>query len=321
MGPSASGKTLLLMSLDPCANARSHSYAERYTATIGSKNADFLKIEGWLDRAFDRGLSADATDIGDCLRPEFTLFVRGKAGRINDTRFSTFDGAGGLLEDDLVATNEAAQDCRKKLDAALEDCDTVLICLPIMQRVGEKQERALKEFLHRFILKRGIRQLVVCFTMYETLALRPDLQLGRRAYRLLATRTAARTHMAAALSNRLSAMDNVLRQFQERDRSRRVWCAPVSTYGFVPRNGGANLARIRQNLNGRIIDDYILRTRPAPRAPRDAQPTVPDPQRPYDYDTARKNFWHPFLTLDPFIFIATGERRDTLIHSYDELWT
>ena len=316
MGPSASGKTLLLMSLAHCADVHSHSYAERYTATVGDKNADFLKLESWLDRAFERGLNLDASDIGTCFRPEFTLKVNSKPGArwyVNDTRFSTYDGAGGLLEDDLVAENEAAQDCRKKLDAALEDCDTVLICLPIMRLVGDKQERALKERLHQFMQRRRIRQLVVCFTMYEMLALQPDLQLGRRAYREMATRTAARRHMAAALlSNRLSALNNVLAQFQERDRTRQIWCAPVSTYGFVPRNGGANLAQVGRRK------DYILRTWPAPR---DAQPPVPDPERPYEYNTARKEFWHPFLTLDPFVFIATGERRDTLIHSYDELWT
>lgn len=320
MGPLESGKTLLLMSLEPCAMVQSHSYAGRFDAMIGGQNEDFRKIEGWLDGAFEKGLALDATDIGTCFRPEFTLFVTNMPGSpryASNTRFSTFDGSGGLLEDELAAGSPAAKKCREMLDGALNDCDTVLLCLPIMKDVAVKQERALKEFLLRFMLRPRIRQLVVCFTMYEALALQGNPGLGRNAYRVLATRTAARKHMAEALSNRLSAVDNVLRQFQVRDRTRKVWCLPVSTYGFVPHNGGANLARVRITQNGRIMDDAILRTRPARQ---DTPPTAPDPERPYDRDKVRKDFWHPFLTLDPFIFIATGERSGTLIHSYDELW-
>jgi hypothetical protein len=106
-------------------------------------------------------------------------------------------------------------------------------------------------------------------------------------------------------------------QFHEPAKGRKVWCAPVSTYGFVPGNGGANLAWIRQIREGRTTDDRILRTRPSPRH---NPPSVPEPERPYDYYVALKDYWRPFLTLDPFIFIATGERRGTLIHSYDALW-
>lgn len=317
MGPSASGKTLLLMSLDRCVDAQGHSYAGRYTATIGDKNRDFNTLEGWLDRYLPRGLLLDASDLGTCFQPAFTLRITDESGRrkrLHDTRFETFDGAGGLMVEDLANTDTRFQRCREMLETALAGCDAVLICLPILQRVQMTQEKALKEYLHRFMDHRGVRHLVVCFTMYEKLG----AGLGRHAWHTLANRGFARAQMAAALRGHLAAIDNVLKQFQVREDSRKVWCVPVSTYGFVPGNGGANLAVIRREAGGRIIDDQVLRTRP--RAPGSG--TMPDLERPYEEEAVRQYYWQPFLTLDPFIFIATGftDRRGTLIHGYDELW-
>lgn len=314
MGPSASGKTLLLMSLDRCVDAQGHSYAGRFTATIGDKNQDFNTLDGWLDRYLPRGLSLDASDLGTCFQPAFTLHIiddTGRRKRLYDTRFETFDGAGGLMVEDLANTDERFQRCRERLEAALTACDAVLICLPIAQRVQVTQEKALKEYLHRFMDQRGVRHLVVCFTMYETLG----AGLGRQAWRTLATRSFAREQMAAALRGHLAAIDNVLRQFHLRDRARKVWCVPVSTYGFVPGNGGANLAVIRREAGGRVVDDLVLRTRPAAGAGLDLE-------RPYDDGAVRQYYWQPFLTLDPFVFIATGfkDHRGTLIHDYEELW-
>lgn len=314
MGPSASGKTLLLMSLDRCVDARGHSYAGRFTATIGDKNPDFNTLDGWLDRYLPRGLSLDASDLGTCFQPAFTLRITDDSGRrrrLYDTRFETFDGAGGLMVEDLANTDPRFQRCRQRLEAALADADAVLICLPILQRVQQTQEKALKEYLHRFMDHRGVRHLVVCFTMYETLG----ADLGRHAYRTLATRGFAREHMAAALRGHLAAIDNVLRQFHLRERQRKVWCVPVSTYGFVPGNGGANLAVIRREAGGRVIDDLVLRTRPGLGADQDLE-------RPYEDGAIRQYYWQPFLTLDPFVFIATGfkDTRGTLIHDYNDLW-
>lgn len=299
IGPSASGKTLLLMSLGRCEGARSHSYARQYTVTIGNRNQDFKTIQDWLPRYFPGGLTLDASKLEDCFLPELTLHVteRGGLRRRQDTRFRTFDGAGGLLVGGDYADDPGYRKCRARLEAALTECDKVLLCLPIGKRIPPQQEAALQEFIHDFIHHRRIRELVVCFTMYERLG----VDMGRDAFRRLATRRMAAEQMARALNDQLRPLDNALRQFDGR-RGRRVWCVPVSTYGFIPQHGGVNLARFG--------DNELLRTLP------EANPHgIPSP---YSGDQAF-HYWRPFLTLDPFVFIATGNRNGTLIHAYSEL--
>lgn len=299
MGPSASGKTLLLMSLGRCEGARSHSYAHNYTVTIGGRNQDFRTIQDLLPRYFPAGLTLDASKLEDCFLPELTLHVTEKRGlrRRQDTRFRTFDGAGGLLVEGDYANDPGYRKCRARLEGALADCDKVLLCLPIVKRIAPQQEAALQDFIHDFIRHRRIRELVVCFTMYEKLG----IDMGRDAFRRLATRRMAREQMARALNDQLRPLDNALRQFDGR-WGRRVWCAPVSTYGFIPQHGGVNLARFG--------DDELLRSLP------EGNPHgIPSP---YSHDQAF-HYWRPFLTLDPFVFIATGNRDGTLIHAYSEL--
>lgn len=301
MGPGRSGKTLLLMSLRHCADTRSHSYANNYTVTISDRNADFRTLEDRLPGHFSDGFQLDASDLGDCFVPEFTLHVTAKHGlkREHNIRYRTFDGAGGLLvEGSAYSHDERYRKCRAKLESALSECDKVLLCVPIVKRIVPEQQAALLDFIHEFIRHRRIREIVVCFTMYEKLG----IGMGRDAFRRLATRRMAAEQMSRALDDQLRPLDNVLRQFHGR-RGRKVWCVPVSTFGFVPRHGGVNL--------GLSAGAELLRT-------------LPDDNRwglesPYSRESAYVHYWRPFLTIDPFVFIATGYREGSLIHSYSEL--
>ncbi|TVQ85349.1 MAG: hypothetical protein EA400_15785 [Chromatiaceae bacterium] len=307
IGPSAAGKTLFLMSLDRCADARGHSYAGRYNATIADRNPDFIQLNRWLDRYLPRGLSLDASDLGTCLRPGFRLYLRRQQGArvLSLTSVSAFDGVGGLLVEDLAPTDPGFQRCRALLSEALANCDTLLICLPLSRWIRPDQEQALKEYIHGFIHQPALRRLLICFTMYE----KQGVAAGRHAYRELARRERARAEMAHALTDHLAAVNNALGQFHDPRHGRTVWCVPVSTFGFVPANGGANLAPTA--AGGERADTLLTRPQPNPDAPGH-----------YDPDQVRQRWWQPFLTLDPFIFIATGcrDRRGTLIHRYDELW-
>jgi len=140
--------------------------------------------------------------------------------------------------------------------------------------------------------------------MYEKVG----AHLGRNAYRELTSPDYAREAMQRALraSKRILL---ALREFRTSQRGRRVWCVPVSSFGFVPRNGGVNLDQ-RMQPDGRQTS--LLRTR------FHADGKV-DFQRPYSERQVRDDLWQPFATLDPFIFIATGFKghKGTLIH---ELW-
>ncbi len=314
IGPTRSGKTALMLSLRRCVDARSHSYGARYVTTIGHTNEEYDRLQQWLDTYFPRGLRLDASDLGTCFVPEFTLRVRqrhrrGDAGLLHSrhkTRFRTFDGAGELLEKAKVAADPRFRECRERLNQELADCDTVLLCLPIGLRINRDQESELKNLLEGFIDSRQVRSLVVCFTMYETLG----IEYGRLAYRELANRLAARRAIREALEHRLLGLDNHLEQFHLASGKRGVWCAPVSAYGFIARNGGANVAVFGKT-------EHCLRTTPADK---DGKAAPTGAHSPYEHDVALTDWWRPFLTIDPFVFITTGDRRGTLIHAYDEIF-
>ncbi|MCB2264240.1 MAG: hypothetical protein LGR52_15070 [Candidatus Thiosymbion ectosymbiont of Robbea hypermnestra] len=325
IGPVAAGKTQLLTSLQRCIDAKSHSYAKRYTASFGIKNDAFRDLDDSLADAYSRGLKLESTQTGDCFLPEFDLHLTAHAGRGSssryDTRFLTFEGSGGLLikrSHSEARLDLGYQECRKMLEDALNKCETVLICLPIVGWVDSQQEQELNQFFHEFLENRRIHSLVVCLTMYEKLGVR----YGRNAYQRLATRTAAWEAMRHAFDNHLSAVGNALDQFSRRGSSlrkrhrRRVWCTPVSSYGFVPHNGGANLIHIRYTQGNRSLQDELLRTIPTPIDSRFREHI---PERPYSQEQAYRTYWRPFLTIDPFAFVATGDPTGTLIHSYEEL--
>jgi hypothetical protein len=335
LGPSGSGKTALLMSLEQCEHEQSHSFLQ-YSATLIHPNADFERYRQDLIPYLPAGTLVGTTDPGTCSQPEFTLclgqredglprqqrgvrrvlawFARLRRRNIR-MRFSTFDGAGGLVVD--APTDMAARDpnhlrgrrlCREILYRSLQGCDAVLICLPIDPDAGgyyREQEMALKDLVHRLGDDPDVRDLVLCFTMYEKLG----AGFGRQAYRTLTDRRFARDAMQRALA-KSKRIRRALEQFRRAEPRRRVWCVPVSSFGFVPGNGGANLAAVERK-NGTRGD--VLRTRYNPAG---------EPGLPYTERQVWDELWQPFATLDPFIFIAGGfkNHRDTLIHSYRELW-
>lgn len=317
IGPTGSGKTLMLLSLDPSVDKEVHSYAERLKVTLYGNNADFEELEQRREQHFTTGLTLPGGRFGECFLPEFTLVITArKTKKQTDTRFQTFDGPGGLIVAEEFERKDATPEaiaCRQKLLRALTECETVMLCLPIDKSVTLREQRALKSLIHEFRQNPQIRRLVVCLTMYEKLG----LDLGRHAFRLLANRSAAKQRMRHALQGNLSAVNNVLEQFHMTDAKRKAWCVPVSTYGFIPNNGGANVERLVNRLNtGKEEEVERLRVWPTQSAR-----THPDHENSptYDEKTARTHLWRPFLTLDPFIFIATGSRQGTLIHSYDEI--
>jgi len=317
IGPTGSGKTLMLVSLDPSVDKEVHSYAERLKVTLYGNNADFEALEQRREQHFTTGLTLPGGRFGECFRPEFTLVIANyKTKKQIETRFRTFDGPGGLIikeEFERPDVTPAALACREMLLRALTECETVMLCLPIDKSVTLREQRALKSLIHEFRKNPQIRYLVVCLTMYEKLG----LDLGRHAFRLLANRSAAKERMRHALQGNLSAVNNVLEQFHMTDAKRNAWCVPVSTYGFIPNNGGANVERLINRLqSGQEEEVERLRVWPTQSAR-----THPDHENspPYDEKSARTHLWRPFLTLDPFIFIATGNRRGTLIHNYDEI--
>lgn len=317
IGPIGSGKSALIYSLRRCAQARSYSYHQRYEATVVPENADFKIFEMRLDDFFLYGLQIEATEM-KFTRPEFILTVFDQKTKRNlHTRFETFDGGGGLLLEHKEEVLKSAQteefqkgydEARTALEEELDKASAFIICLPIRTTETDSQLTrrhldALADYIFRFA-KEGVyeaRRIVVCFTKYELLG----ESWGRHAFRRLASRSAAREHMRRALRD----LRGVYHQLQGFDRApnRSVWCVPVSTYGFIAGHGGSN-------YNRRSLS---LRTQPH----RPGEPSSED--TPYRESVARDHLWHPFLTLDPFIFIALDEDKappqHTLIHRLGEL--
>jgi hypothetical protein len=324
IGPVASGKSALLYSLRRCQKAGSHSYTGRFDITLNSRNADFGQYDDMVVDYFRTALDFEPTKQESYARPEFAVTVtaetREKAtaedrhktyrpGNMEETRFVTFDGSGGLL----LETEEEALKMRRGQDADsykaarkalmddLQTCRDFIICLPIEKALSDKVENRLADYLYQF--RRGDRfegrRVVVCFTMYEKLG----TNLHREAYRRLARRGEARVQMRRALTERMPGILAQLKQFHAA-ASREVYFAPVSTYGFIPHHGSANYDPETGLLRTTVHEKEKSRTR----------------ARPYPFDYAFQRLWYPFLTLDPFIFIATGVCQGTLIHRLDELF-
>jgi len=327
LGPVSSGKTALLYSLARCAEVHSHSYQGRYDVDITGGNEAFDNYRGkGVETIFRNGLVVSATQRNQFSAPEFRIEVHPsgsdhRPGRV--TTFSSFDASGGLLEfrtdqpeapatdatdpgstmsdqgkqDDEQDQERLGIKAHKALLAQLAQAESVVFCIPL----GRQMEHSEREFLARRIYelreRPRLHRLVVCFTMYEKLG----QGQGRNAYRHLAHRGMARDLMAAALGGRDHGIAKALRSFQRTGRG--VWCVPVSTYGFIPSNGGINF-----DPNN---DSLLVRAPPA-------RSTGTTPETPYSLDDAWE-LWRPFCTLDPFVFIATDDSAGTLIHRLEEL--
>jgi hypothetical protein len=346
VGPVASGKTALLLSLTQCGVWKSHSYANRYDVTIAGKNQDFQRYEKDLQSTiFHNGLITAATKLEDFFRLEFTLHTpscapaleaRHRSKKIStirtlssrffprapgvghhnsETRFTTFDGSGSLLsyswkqadvQEENATLGGQSPDHEKGLLESLRtlrenltSCESVILCLPIDGSVPDNELNALNERIFELREHPNIRRLLVCFTKYEKWGLR----YGRDAYRRMATRREAGRLMSIALMGEAEYIRSALNSFRH-GWGKQVWCVPVSAYGFVPGNGAPNCD---------LSDVHLpLLTREPQREKERSD------EKPYLQTRGKRN-WRPFLTLDPFAFIATGEWKGTLIHRFDEL--
>jgi len=316
IGPVSSGKSALLYSLRHCVETMGHSYHGRFDVTITSKNQDLRNYEARLRESFLEGLQFEATRIDEFVRPEFAITARARYGAGNlrpgevvETSFTTFDGSGGLL---LENESQALSDlppailddyhrARAELEKDLKTSESFVICLPIDAGIKQQERTTLSDYLYEFRQDGAdyqVRQVVVCFTKYERLGTRDR----RHAFRRLASRPVAAQAMREALTERMPGISLQLKEF-DRTPDRSVWCAPLSTYGFIPGHGGANYDP----------KSKLLRT----RAFREDEGWTP--ARPYSMELALQDLWRPFLTVDPFVFIATGVAEGTLIHRIDEL--
>lgn len=329
IGPVGSGKTALLVSLRQCLNTNSHSYINRFkinlntqmesrtdqnileNTSIEKQNNAFSIYESQLDHYFNRGLDFDATR-DEFFRLDFRLTVSAlvdqgkmKKNKTFEVEFNSFDGGGGLLLDSIrdIPKERVSKfiESRKELEAELKKCETFVLCLPIEgTKLSRQARRTLSDYLSRFknTDEYHVQQVVICFTKYETLGLR----YGRNAYRMLANASRAKLEIKRALEGSLRDIQQALWALNH-TKGKKVWCVPVSTYGFIPHNGGANL------------DPHhgLLRTRES------VSPLTTTIDEPYRNDEAYRHFWRPFLTADPFIFIATNIHENTLIFPLDEV--
>jgi len=321
IGPVGSGKTALLSSLVRCDEADSYSYQDRQRVGITYGNADFDGFRGErLRERFRSRAFLDATPLNAFSRPQFSLEVAGKhANRpfppASETSFTAFDGSGGLLLgridekgemrwDDLDRgrTSEEkrllAAEALSALNAMLAKSESVILCIPLGRSIPAQEAAPLTQRIYELRRRRALRRVIVCFTMYEKLG----VGMGRQAYRELANPEAARRYMSMALR----AHNGILKALRSLHHKRKeVWCVPVSAYGFIPENGGINYdPNARHLLTRTPIGDKEAMTLEAP----------------YEFQEAWDH-WHPFCTLDPFIFIASGakDRAGTLILSLQEL--
>jgi len=326
LGPVSSGKTALFCSLDRCAEAHSHSYQDRYEVDITGGNPAFDKFRGrGLETLFATGLVVPATQPHELDNPELRMEVRRKdapPGRGPAMTFGSFDASGGLLEyrtdadslrstdatgaasaADQAADERAGKVAHYTLLEHLLGAESVLFCVPLGQgtKVGERHDIAQR--IYELSERPNLRRLVVCFTMYEKLG----RSYGRRAFRELARRDTARALMAETLGGRDHGIGKALKLF-EQTPGKSVWCIPISTYGFVAGNGGINYDPANQSL--------LVRCARVEQVAGGGTRTIVEPY--YSRETAWE-YWRPFCTLDPFVFIATGDREGTLIHSLEEL--
>jgi len=300
IGPPASGKTALVSSLHLCMEKRAHSF-QQYHIAITRRNADYGRYVDLFEHALKQNkLATPATDLTQFTEPQFTIELTPKHSNKKHNRkkrpleaaFTTLDAAGGLLVSDTAdsnkqgedATKQARQTAKKKLECHLQKCNNIILCLPMFDKSYlDKQAYNMTQFIENFCeSEHSVKKIIVCFSKYEQCGLR----FGRSAYRTLAKREQAKIEMEAMFARHdLQRILGPLQRF-DRHHDKSVWCTPVSTFGFVGENGGANVDVQEGNS--------VLR--------------VPNP-----------SYWSPFLTLDPFLFLMTGTTENSLIHPLGEL--
>lgn len=276
------------------------------------RRTDFQEYERRLDHAIRNGLDFEATFTDRVHELSFRLTLRGltRSGLLRPDRvisevFRTVDAAGGLLLDDPLDTrgDPQTESARARVGEELLAAENVLLCLPASgfssnpHRARDESGAAMPPAHRRSLidLLQGLRQhpqarvrrLVVVLTKFEQAV----AGVGREAYRVAATPDYAREVCGASLRDYWGWLTPSLRAFED-ETAATVHVQPVSTFGFVPYSGGANLDPRTE----------LLRTRTPPEP--DVERTT---KTPYTFDAVHAYYWRPFLTLDPFIFVATGE--------------
>lgn len=269
-----------------------------------------------LDQALRAGLQLPSTrDRIDQLA--LTLALRPLAGRLpgagrrtRHVRLEVIDAGGDVLappapdarwyddEQDqppLAAVEDP--EARRRGDAGraflldqMRTLDALVLCLPMAAGpMPQRERRALQDVL-RWVetnAAKRLKTIIVAATQYE----RVFEDAGPQAYRQAATWNVARDRLRLRFETIWSDLAPVLADFNAAPR-RRVLVQPVSAFGFVPYHGGANLDPT----------DGGLRTR-APSRPGDPR----DAAAPYAFEAVQNHYWSPFLTLDPFVALATRE--------------
>ncbi|MEM6671068.1 MAG: hypothetical protein AAF661_17835 [Pseudomonadota bacterium] len=273
---------------------------------------DFQRYERIMDKSIRNGLDFEATFTDRVFELSFRLTLRAmtrsglfRPDRVYSEVFKTIDAAGGLLLDDPLESSgdPAAQAARSRIGEELLDAENVLLCLPtsgfstnpnraqgeVGAVISPAHQRGLVDLLRglREHPSAKTRRLVVVLTKFEAAV----SSFGRQAYRVAASRAHARDVCSASLHDYWDWLTPSLVAFEETP-GRDVFVQPVSTFGFIPYSGGPNLDPRTE----------LLRTR---TPPKDSEPRTT--KTPYTFEAVHSYYWRPFLTLDPFIFIATGE--------------
>ncbi|MEO1328302.1 MAG: hypothetical protein AAFW46_01435 [Pseudomonadota bacterium] len=245
----------------------------------------------------------------------FTLVLR------EQTPPSSRRRASGPIEFSITAVDtkggvfaESPEDKPKELRGAFEQeqraalerlarADAALVCLPAEEPELDPSRRRSMQTLLAQLAKvwsaaaqadpaRRFR-VVVAVTKFERLF----LSAGRKAFLSAFDRATASAAVAEALQGSWGWLTPRLQELAAAPHvTLRV--QPVSAFGFIPGDGGANLDP----------STGLLRTRPFadPAVERAHAPEGPTLDAPYTFEAVFAHYWRPFLVLDPFIQLATG---------------
>lgn len=224
---------------------------------------------------------------------------RGRLAPAAEYSITAVDTAGALFAETAEERSGAARERFEIEQAALAErlarADGVVICLPAdAPELHPSRRRAMQTGLaHLRTLWASAAaadptrrfRAVVALTKFERL-LAP---YGRRGFVTANDRAQAGALSEAALRERWGWLTPRLRELAEPEHTL-LRVQPVSTFGFIPGDGGANVDP----------ESGLLRTRPH------AEGASADLRAPYTFEAVFGHYWRPFLTLDPFVQAATG---------------
>ncbi|MCI4662828.1 MAG: hypothetical protein MRY63_13535 [Neomegalonema sp.] len=257
----------------------------------------FSMYESRIEAGLHEGLVGQGTTADQLYPTRFDVSVRalermpGMAeGQVLTARFRTVDSAGGLLLNDK--TGRENPELRARLHGEILDAETVILCLPAAGFGADSDSAERRSLLDVLQWIRGLPQgegpsrLIVLLTKFEAVV----ADFGRQAYRTAAHGESCRALIGTIMQTNYAWLLSALESFDQTP-GRALWVQPVSAFGFVPFNGGANVSPHGDTLLTRI--------------PK--QKEVPGLLSPYTRKAVLDYYWRPFLIIDPFVFVATGE--------------